>query len=82
MWIKGNEHEPRELFIGSALIIAGVMANRLNTAITALEARVGQNYLPRWSEFLLAYSLVAAGVGAFALGVKHLAIFSDVDAER
>ncbi|MGA3317596.1 MAG: hypothetical protein ABSC64_14285 [Candidatus Korobacteraceae bacterium] len=80
MWIKGNEHKPRELFVGSALIIAGVMANRLNTAITALEAGTGQNYLPRWGEFLIAYSLVAVGVGAFALAVKHLSVLSEVDA--
>jgi len=82
MWLKGNEQEPGELFFGSALIIAGVMANRLNTAITALEAGAGQNYLPRWSEFLIAYSLIAAGVAAFALGVKHMSVFaeSEIDA--
>ena len=77
MWIKNNEQEPRELFFGSALIIAGVIANRLNTAITALEAGAGQNYLPRWGEFLISYSLIAAGVAGFALGVKHLRVFSD-----
>ena len=59
------------------LIIAGVMANRLNTAITALEAGAGQNYLPRWGEFLIAYSLIAAGVAAFALGVKHMSVFAE-----
>lgn len=77
MWIKNNEQEPRELFFGSALILAGVIANRLNTAITALEAGAGQNYLPRWGEFLISYSLIAAGVAGFALGVKHLSVFSD-----
>src|ERR1035437_5136964 len=39
MWIKGSEEEARALFLGGALIMAGVVANRLNTAITALEAR-------------------------------------------
>lgn len=79
MWIKGNEEQPRELFVGSAFIIAGVMANRLNTAITALEAGTGQNYLPAWSEFLISYSLIAAGIAGFALGVKHLSVFSEVE---
>ena len=79
MWIKGSEEEPRELFLGAALIIAGVVANRLNTAITALEAGAGQDYLPRWGEFLISYSLVAAGVAGFALGVKHLSVFSEVE---
>jgi Ni/Fe-hydrogenase subunit HybB-like protein len=79
MWIKGSEEEPRELFFGAALIIAGVVANRLNTAITALEAGAGQDYLPRWGEFLISYSLIAAGVAGFALGVKHLSVFSEVE---
>jgi Ni/Fe-hydrogenase subunit HybB-like protein len=79
VWIKGSEDEPRELFVGAALIIAGVVANRLNTAITALEVGAGQNYLPRWGEFLISYSLVAAGVAGFALGVKHLSVFSQVE---
>jgi len=79
MWIKGSEDQPRELFLGSMFIIAGVMANRLNTAITALEGGTGQSYLPRWGEFLIAYSLIAAGVAGFALAVKHLSVFSDVE---
>ncbi|HVN18046.1 MAG TPA: hypothetical protein VMU05_04715 [Dongiaceae bacterium] len=79
MWIKGNELNPRELFYGSALIIAGLVANRLNTAITALEANAGQYYLPHWGEFLISYSLIAAGIGAFAMGVEHLTVFSTVD---
>ncbi|MGO9432809.1 MAG: hypothetical protein ACLP00_00775 [Terracidiphilus sp.] len=79
VWIKGNENQPRELFIGSALIMAGVIANRLNTAITALEAGMGQSYLPRWGEFLISYSLIAAGVAGFALGVKHLSVFDQVE---
>ncbi len=79
MWINGNEEQPRELFVGSAFIIAGVIANRLNTAITALEAGSGQNYLPGWGEFLISYSLIAAGIAGFAIGVKHLSVFSEVE---
>jgi uncharacterized membrane protein YiaA len=79
MWIKGNALNPRGLFYGAALIIAGLVANRLNTAITALEASAGQYYLPHWGEFLISYSLIAAGIGAFATGVEHLTVFSPVD---
>ncbi len=78
VWIKGSEGDSRELYFGAALIIAGVVANRLNTAITALEVGAGQDYLPRWGEFLISYSLVAAGVAGFALGIKHLSVFSEV----
>jgi len=79
MWIHGSEEQPREVFVGSALIIAGVIANRLNTAITALEAGTGQSYLPRWGEFLVSYSLIAAGVAGFALGVKHFSVFAEAE---
>ena len=79
MWIHGSEQQAREVFVGSALIIAGVIANRLNTAITALEAGTGQSYLPRWGEFLIAYSLIAAGVAGFAMGVKHFSVFAEVE---
>jgi hypothetical protein len=79
IWMHGNEANPREMFPASALIIAGVIANRLNTAITALEAGTGQNYLPRWGEFLISYSLIAAGVAGFAFGVKHLSVFEAVN---
>jgi len=80
VWVNESKNESRELFVGSALIIAGVIANRLNTAITALEAGTGQTYLPRWGEFLISYSLIAAGVAGFALGVKHGSVFADVEA--
>jgi hypothetical protein len=82
MWIKDNEENKRELFFASALVIAGVIANRLNTAITALEAGTGQTYLPRWGEFLISYSLIAAGVAGFALGIKHLSVFTDAEPLR
>ncbi|MGA2372533.1 MAG: hypothetical protein ABSG11_17845 [Candidatus Korobacteraceae bacterium] len=80
LWIRGSGTQPRELFVGSALIILGVIANRLNTAITALETGMRQNHLPHWSEFLIAYSLIAAGVVGFALAVEHLAVFVDLEA--
>lgn len=78
LWIHGSESNPRELFFGSTLIIIGVITNRLNTDITALEAGTGQTYLPRWTEFLIAYSLIAAGVAGFVVGVKHLSVFADI----
>ncbi len=80
IWIHGSENQPRELFVGSALVVAGIIANRLNTDITALEAASGQTYLPRWGEFLISYSLIAAGIAGFSLAVKHLSVFTDVDA--
>lgn len=75
MSVKEHEADPSNAVIGPALIMAGVLANRINTSITAAEAAAGQQYWPSWSEVLIAYSLVGLGIAAFALGVKHLAIF-------
>jgi Ni/Fe-hydrogenase subunit HybB-like protein len=79
MSIKEHEADPSNAFLGPALIMAGVLANRVTTSITAVESAAGQQYWPSWGEVLIAYSLVALGIAAFALGVKHLEIFPIAD---
>lgn len=79
MSVKEHEADPSSVVIGPLLIIAGVLANRINTSITAVETAAGQQYWPSWGEVLIAYSLVGLGIAAFALGVKHLEIFPDAD---
>lgn len=79
MSVKEHEADPSNAVIGPALIIAGVLANRINTSITAVETAAGQQYWPSWGEVLIAYSLVGLGIAAFALGVKHLEIFPAAD---
>jgi Ni/Fe-hydrogenase subunit HybB-like protein len=66
---------PRMLYLSAVLIIAGFMTNHMNTAITSLEAASGAVYWPKWTELLLAYSLIACGVALFGLGVQRLHIF-------
>lgn len=79
MSVKDHEVDPGNAFVGPALIMAGVLANRVNTSITAVETAAGQQYWPSWGEVLIAYSLVGLGIAAFALGVKHLEIFPAAD---
>jgi Ni/Fe-hydrogenase subunit HybB-like protein len=79
MSIKEHEADPSNTFVGPALIMAGVLANRVNTSITAVETAAGQQYWPSWGEVLIAYSLVGLGIAAFVLGVKHLEIFPAAD---
>jgi Ni/Fe-hydrogenase subunit HybB-like protein len=73
--IKDQEYGHKQFMFGPALIIAGVLANRLNTSITAIEDFAGRHYTPTWSEVLIAYSVAAMGIAGFALCVKHLNIF-------
>ena len=77
--LKEHENDPDRMFMGPVLIMAGVLTNRLNTSITAIEAAVRQSYWPSWSEVLIAYSLVAIGIAGFALAVKHMRVFPEAD---
>jgi len=70
-----NLQSPRMVYICSGMVLAGIITNRLNTCITSVEAAVNSKYLPGWSEFLVAYSIVALGVAAFNLIAKRLPLF-------
>lgn len=75
--VSGGETNPKRLYHGSAMIMAGVVANRLNISITALERNAARVYRPGWIEVIIAYSLVAVGVVIFAICVKRLPVFVD-----
>jgi len=59
------------------LVVAGFMTNRLNVAVTGMEASAGVRYIPKWTEVAITLSIVAAGVWAFALATRHLRIFQE-----
>ncbi len=63
------------LYACSALAIAGFIANQLNVTITSVEVELGIRYVPKWSEVLFSYSLIAVGVALMYLMVKHLPVF-------
>ena len=70
-----NLENPRIVYLCSEMVLAGLITNRLNTCITSVEAATNSKYLPGWSEFLVAYSIVALGVAAFSLMAKRLPLF-------
>jgi len=63
---------PRLLYASSAMIVAGFLTNRLNTAITSAEAAAGRSHLPGWTEVLFAFSVIALGVAGFIFIAKQL----------
>jgi Ni/Fe-hydrogenase subunit HybB-like protein len=65
---------PLKLYWTAALVVMGFMANRLNVAVTGLQASSGVNYVPRWSEFALTFATIAAAVVIFRFAVLHLNI--------
>jgi Ni/Fe-hydrogenase subunit HybB-like protein len=57
------------------MIVFGVVANRLNTGITGLEAGSGTHYIPKWSEVAITLSIVAAGFAIFRVAAQYFPVF-------
>jgi Ni/Fe-hydrogenase subunit HybB-like protein len=62
------------LTITSALVVVGVIVNRLNVAVTGMLAGSGAAYIPAWTEILITVSIVAAGILAYLWVMEHLPI--------
>jgi len=67
------------LYIASVLVVLGFVTNRMNVAITGMEASAGVHYFPKWTEIAVTASIVGAGFAIFALAVKYLPIFAAVE---
>jgi Ni/Fe-hydrogenase subunit HybB-like protein len=63
------------LFLSAVLVLLGFITNRLNVSITGMEASAGLHYIPKWTEFAVTASMIAAGFAIFALAAKYLPIF-------
>lgn len=66
---------PLKLYWTCALVVMGFMANRINVAVTALDASAGVPYVPKWTEFALSLTTVTAAVVAFRYAVLYLDVF-------
>jgi len=72
-WEKVRNN-PMYLYWTCALIVMGFMANRLNVAVTGLQASAGIYYVPKWTEFALTFATIAVMVVAFRYAVIYLDI--------
>ncbi len=70
-------HNPATLYAMSLLVIFAFIANRLNVAITGMEAASGVHYIPRWTEIAITLALCAAGFAVFRFAVMNLPVFED-----
>lgn len=66
------------LFISSLFIIVGFVMNRLNVAITGIEASSGAHYFPAFGEIAISVFIVTMGFLAFAFFAKHFPVFVEV----
>ena len=63
------------LYFCSVLTLLGIVANRMNVAITGMEASSGTYYFPKWTELAITLSLVGLAFALFSLAVKYLPVF-------
>ena len=63
------------LFWVSILVVLGFIVNRLNIAITGMEASSGVRYVPAWTEIAVTAAIVAVGFAVFGHVAKYLPIF-------
>lgn len=68
---------PRTLVFGAFLAVLGFVMNRLNVSVTGMERALGGRYVPSLMEVVVSLGLVAIGMLAFALAVRHLHIFPE-----
>lgn len=70
------------LYLCSVLVLLGFVTNRLNVSITGMEGAAHVHYIPKWTEFAVTASIIAAGFTIFALAVKYLPIFPPATARK
>ena len=75
-------HNPTALYFCSVLTLLGFVTNRMNVAITGMEASSGTYYFPKWTELAVTMSLVASAFAIFWLAVKYLPVFPAVQETR
>jgi Ni/Fe-hydrogenase subunit HybB-like protein len=67
---------PKGLYLASVLCLLGFVTNRMNVAITGMEAASGQHYFPKWTEIIVTLATIGVGFFVFAVAAKYLPIFS------
>jgi len=62
------------LFISSALVVTGVIMNRLSMSLVAI---VDQAYFPSWMEFSITAAIIAFGLLLYTLATEYLPVFPE-----
>lgn len=60
---------------GAGLAVFGVVLNRINSTLTGMIARTGEQYFPSWQEIFISLAIVCAGILIFQAIVQMLPIF-------
>jgi Ni/Fe-hydrogenase subunit HybB-like protein len=72
---RSVRESPRGLLIGSLFVIGGLMLNRFNVSLLALNHLGGQAYTPNLMELAVSVGIISAGVLTFALIARYFPLF-------
>ena len=72
---RSVRENPKGLLIGAALVIVGLMFNRFNVSLFALEHQGGAVYVPSWMEFAISFGIISGGVLLFTLVAWRFPLF-------
>jgi len=68
---------PAVLTAAQLLIVLGMVLNRIDVAITAVQLQTGIKYTPHWMEFVVSIGVVALAMGLFGLAARNLPVFPE-----
>ncbi len=72
-----RSNSPRLVRFAAAITIIGILVNRLNVSIIALNWDQAVRYVPRWSEIAISIAIVTLGILAFRWIVNRMPVLHD-----
>ena len=69
---------PDALYACAVMVVFGFIANRLNVAVTGMEAGSGAHYIPKWTEVAVTLTIVGCGFAIFRVIAQYFPIFEAV----
>lgn len=78
---RAVRESPKGLLTGAALVIVGLMFNRFNVSLFALEHQGGAVYVPSWMEFAVSFGIISGGVLLFTLVAWRFPLFASGEHE-
>lgn len=64
----------KSLYRASQLCLLGFVINRLNVSVTGFEVVSGRTYVPAWTEVMITFTIITAGVWAVYFAERYLPV--------
>ncbi len=80
--IKNIRENLNSILFVDALVIAGILLNRLNVSIFGLyrdQASTGLSYFPSWMEFVVTLAFISFSIVGFKVCAKYLRLFPETE---